>query len=1101
MKRSALLPLAIILLAVIPPQLPAQEQDNSNTLLWEISGNGLAEPSYLYGTMHVYDRRAFDFSDSVLLKFQQCSAFAAELSFDEALADLIRYYEEKQRTATTSPIHVMPAVTASSARQPDDSSTQTVTTFTSVEKAPVSVTVPKDNAISLATPDSDSISVAALEDDAISLAASDADEISPPLPDGESNGDAISFAAPDNDSELAQPSARARRRTIPDMFFDKYDSWEPGDNPVVVDAYLYRLAKKENKKIIGLETADEQLRALDYSNPGESWSFYISNAKRLRRLSEEDIAETMIRQYRKGEVRKLHDFMQQNLPPTLYRRMIVERNRTMVERAAEHIRQQPTFIAVGAGHLAGDEGMIQLLRGRGFTVRPVKVVRSGLARQYREPDRKLAWRPFSSPEGAYAMELPAEPIRSSRLAALQDNAGEDADSSLMFWSDISTGITYFAGYYDMAYEVEFPVDETGMIQMPFILQFEESSVSRLPALVTREGLQGCEVTLVGEDKRISRTRYIPRGNRLYFLQAEVVPELEMSGDIERFFNSFRKLNFAGTKTWAYTSQEGRFTVTVPDAPSTFVDTLSYPSSHIRRNFTGIDRNSGSPFSVRVITFSDYFQAVNEDSLFSDYLELYGSDSLASMTTINVQGSPARDLLFINPRTGFTRRMRYILRGNDLYILRASAQADIASSKQFTEFFDGFSMNGKIPGVDIYSDKSGKILADLRSDDPYIRVQASRALGVAPISTEHIPALHALLTSSLRGKDSSYDESRRAVLMKLSSMEDTSATAMIRELYPTLPKESDDVRLTALFTLSDIGTEESIRLFKELLLANPPSRTDDGSDPFGELYSNIEQSRFLYPEILTLLKREGYQSEVLWLTLKALEDSIISPAILAPYASLITDSLREMSRRRASALLDDEEENFYAEAYNIHVLVGCARFLPGSAELKSVFEGLARDPDNALAYCAILGLVRQGVTVRKSMIDKLADDPELRVRLYTELGQAGRPDLFPAAYRNQQSIAEALLVNWLVADYEYAPSDVQLLGEREVEVDGVRGRAFLFKYAYDDGDSWYAAISGLQPLNREELALTADVVGSNYKEVGSQSMEQHFAELLKPVEQP
>lgn len=1085
MKRSALLPLALILLAAFPLQLPAQDQDNTNTLLWEISGNGLEKPSYLYGTMHVYDRRAFDFSDSVLIKFQQCSAFAAELDFDNTLHDLIRYYEKQHSAAEeATTIHKLPGMTVTGRQAAADTSTQSVITYTSVERAPIDAAAPDDEAISIAAPDNDTISVAF------------------------SDHDRIALAAPDNDGSEAdaslQPPAHSRRRTIPDMFLDKYDSWEPGDNPIVVDAYLHRLAKKENKKIIGLETADEQLRALDYNNPGESWTFYLSNAKRLRKLSGEDIAETMIRQYRRGEVKKLHDFMEQNLPPTLYRRMIVDRNKTMAERAAQHIRTQPTFIAVGAGHLAGDEGMIKLLRDRGFTVRPVKVVRSGLARKYREPERRIQWRPFSSPEGAYAVELPSEPIRFSRLSVVLDGASQDdADSNLLFWSDVATGITYFVGYFDMAYEVEFQEDGAGMVRMPYLLQFEESSMNRLPALVKREGLEGCELTLASDDKRISRTRYISRGNRLYFLQAETVPEFEMSEDIERFFNSFTALKFAGTKTRAYTSQEGKFTAIVPEVPSVYVDTLSYPFDHISQNFTGVDRNSGSPFTIRVITFSDYFHAVSEDSLFNMYMEVEttGSDSLVSMTTVTIQGSPGRDLRFVNARTGFTRRVRYILRGNSLYMLRASATADMASSEQYTEFFDRFSMNGNIPDKDIYSDKSGIIVADLGSDNADTRTRAGRALRRSDISVERIPALHALLTTSLREKDSSYDESRTAVLMKLADLRDTSATAMIRTLYPTLPKESDRARLAALFTLSGIGTEESVTLLKDLVLADPPARDDADAGPFINFYSNTESSRYLYPDILQLLKQEGYQEELCWLTLRAIEDSVISPAVLAPYAVIITDSLRQMSMRRAAALHEDEEENFYAEAYTIHTVAGCARYLPASAELESIFEDLVNDPDNSLAYCGVLGLVRQGVTVRKSMIEKLADDAELRVKLYTELTEMGRLDLFPATYRTQQSIAESHLVSWLVADYDYAPSDIQFIEEREVEVEGVRGRAYLFKYAYDDGDSWYAAISGLQPLDREQLALTADVVGSQYKEMGSQSIDQHFAELLQAAESP
>jgi uncharacterized protein YbaP (TraB family)/NADH:ubiquinone oxidoreductase subunit len=54
-------------------------------LLWEITGKDLAKPSYLFGTMHLRDKRVFAFSDSVLLKMEGCEAFASEIRMDSAV--------------------------------------------------------------------------------------------------------------------------------------------------------------------------------------------------------------------------------------------------------------------------------------------------------------------------------------------------------------------------------------------------------------------------------------------------------------------------------------------------------------------------------------------------------------------------------------------------------------------------------------------------------------------------------------------------------------------------------------------------------------------------------------------------------------------------------------------------------------------------------------------------------------------------------------------------------------------------------------------------------------------------------------------------------
>lgn len=49
------------------------------SLLWEISGNGLEKSSYLFGTVHLSDQRVFNFNDSVFAKIDECDAFTMEI--------------------------------------------------------------------------------------------------------------------------------------------------------------------------------------------------------------------------------------------------------------------------------------------------------------------------------------------------------------------------------------------------------------------------------------------------------------------------------------------------------------------------------------------------------------------------------------------------------------------------------------------------------------------------------------------------------------------------------------------------------------------------------------------------------------------------------------------------------------------------------------------------------------------------------------------------------------------------------------------------------------------------------------------------------------
>lgn len=59
-----------------------------NSLLWEITGNGLKKPSYLYGTMHVSNKVAFHLSDSFFVALKSVDVVALESSPENWMKEL-----------------------------------------------------------------------------------------------------------------------------------------------------------------------------------------------------------------------------------------------------------------------------------------------------------------------------------------------------------------------------------------------------------------------------------------------------------------------------------------------------------------------------------------------------------------------------------------------------------------------------------------------------------------------------------------------------------------------------------------------------------------------------------------------------------------------------------------------------------------------------------------------------------------------------------------------------------------------------------------------------------------------------------------------------
>jgi uncharacterized protein YbaP (TraB family) len=66
------------------------------TLLWRISGNGLPKNSFLFGTMHLQDKRLFYFGDSLYHYLEQAEGYALEIDVQELMDSIIQQAIDQQ---------------------------------------------------------------------------------------------------------------------------------------------------------------------------------------------------------------------------------------------------------------------------------------------------------------------------------------------------------------------------------------------------------------------------------------------------------------------------------------------------------------------------------------------------------------------------------------------------------------------------------------------------------------------------------------------------------------------------------------------------------------------------------------------------------------------------------------------------------------------------------------------------------------------------------------------------------------------------------------------------------------------------------------------
>jgi uncharacterized protein YbaP (TraB family) len=142
-------------------------------------------------------------------------------------------------------------------------------------------------------------------------------------------------------------------------------------NGQLMDQYITEKGKTAGKQVIALETAAEQLDMLfnHYTLEEQAQQLVdFVNEKEEMLKGQKDLADAYMA-HDFGKMVTLSEELSQNYGDISY--LTDDRNKRWVPLIEKSIQQNPTFIAVGALHLPGENGLIELLRKEGYTVKPV----------------------------------------------------------------------------------------------------------------------------------------------------------------------------------------------------------------------------------------------------------------------------------------------------------------------------------------------------------------------------------------------------------------------------------------------------------------------------------------------------------------------------------------------------------------------------------------------------------------------------------------------------------------------------------------------------------------------------------------------------------
>lgn len=141
-----------------------------------------------------------------------------------------------------------------------------------------------------------------------------------------------------------------------------------------VDLHLYQKAESDGKEIGELETAEQQLGFILSMGEGDEDRFIEYALSDMHRLGKD--FDSLIAAWRSGSESELSSLTSADFRkdfPEVFRMLFTDRNAQWLPLIEKYIESpEKEMILVGVGHLVGQDGLVEALRKRGYSVQKMK---------------------------------------------------------------------------------------------------------------------------------------------------------------------------------------------------------------------------------------------------------------------------------------------------------------------------------------------------------------------------------------------------------------------------------------------------------------------------------------------------------------------------------------------------------------------------------------------------------------------------------------------------------------------------------------------------------------------------------------------------------
>lgn len=284
--------------------------------------------------------------------------------------------------------------------------------------------------------------------------------------------------------------------------------------PQFLDAYFQQAGYCGGKGFYELETVQDQLKLAE--NPELFNTRTAINGLFFTK-------EAFIQTYINGDIASLTNMLKSQFKstPEAYDELITKRNQVMAKGLDTLMRKQSVFCAIGSGHLYGSDGVLQLLRQKGFSVRPVQATYNNST----ATAKKLvqSWRSYSvaDEENSFRMTFGGKPIELTT---------DDCNKKHYIYQELGQGNTF-----------ELLIHASADYLDDNRYNFIENDIAQTKEFVLDDGAKGIEGLVLDPIKGYQWKRFIQFGELCYELICYGGNKFMHSDRASKFFQKFEIL--------------------------------------------------------------------------------------------------------------------------------------------------------------------------------------------------------------------------------------------------------------------------------------------------------------------------------------------------------------------------------------------------------------------------------------------------------------------------------------------------------------------------------------------------------------------------------